>query len=171
MHMDFTYAPLGMGFAALMYLVGNGVWMNRLSRRRIWAGWLIWAATAAGVLLLGAAMENRLAGGEGVWATLTAADGEKHWIILTLYALMSVPAAACVMFRISCGWTRFATLFIAVLVFIPMGAQLQDPDSGHLLESLGITLATVGLIWGWSVLLDVEPEHRRRTVPVEEANR
>ncbi len=164
MHLDFTYAPLGMAFAALMYVLGNALWMNHLARRRLWAGWLLWGASALLVLLAGGAIENRLAGGDGIWQTLSAADGEKHWIIVTLYALMSVPAAASVIFRVDARWTRIAVMLVALLIFIPLGAQLHDPENSHTLFSLGATLAVVGLLWGWSVMLDEDPARlpRRR---------
>ncbi|MDX8401793.1 MAG: hypothetical protein R8K47_04090 [Mariprofundaceae bacterium] len=170
MHLDFTYAPLGMAFAALMYVIGNAAWMNHLARRRLWAGWLMWFLSAVLVLLAGGAIENRLAGGAGAWATLTSADNEKHWIIVTLYALMSVPAAASVIFRLDTRWTRIAVTLVALLVFIPLGAQLHDPENSRILFSLGAALAVIGLLWGWSIMLDEEPAPHRKTVPVEEMN-
>ncbi|RMH62533.1 MAG: hypothetical protein D6678_01010 [Zetaproteobacteria bacterium] len=169
MHIDFQYAQWGMIFAALIYVIGNATWTNHIARRHRWAGWLMWIVAAVLVLVAGAAVEARLAGGETL-ATLTQADGEKHWIILTLFALLSVPGAACVLFRQSVAWTRFAVSACALLLFIPLGTQINDPNDPRLSLSLGITLAVVGILWMLSMLLDSEPEHRRKTVPVEEAD-
>ncbi len=171
MPVDFQLAHWGMIYAALLYVLGNAVWTNELARRRIWAGWMMWGLSAVIVLLAGAAIEVRLSGHGSVLALLTDVDGEKHWIIVTLFALLSVPGAACVMFRQSKALTRLAVAAIALLLFIPMGAQLHDPHDSRLALSLGITLAVVALAWLVSTLLDAEPEHRRRTVPVEEADR
>ncbi len=170
MHIDFTFAPWGMIFAAFMYIVGNGVWQNGLARQRIWLGWLLWVLSAAAILVLGAAIEIRLGGGESIVDQLTSVDIENHWITLTLYALLSVPAAASVLFRQDLAWTRLAVCATALLVFIPLGSQINDPDDSRLAFSLGITLAVVGLMWFWSLLFDVEPEHQRKTIPVEEAD-
>ena len=35
MHIEFTNAPWGMAFAALMYLIGNGIWINHLVRHKL----------------------------------------------------------------------------------------------------------------------------------------
>ena len=168
MNTDFSFAPWGMAYAALMYVIGNGVWTNYLVRKKPWTGWLMWSATALLVVIAGAAIQLRLGGGEGVWAIISSTSAESHWIVLTLYALLSIPGAASVMFRQSVGWSRFGILITALLVFIPLGAQLNDPASNHLALSLGITLAVCGLMWAWSILLDCEPEHRRKTVPLKE---
>lgn len=157
-----------MAYAALMYIVGNGIWANYLVRQRPWAGWLMWSISALLVVVIGAAIQLRLGGGDGIWSIISSTSGESHWIILTLYALLSIPGAASVLFRQSIAWTRFGILAAALLVFIPLGAQLNDPASKHLTLSLGITLAVCGLMWGWSMLLDAEPEHRRKTVPLKE---
>lgn len=170
MHIDFTFAPWGMVFAAFMYIVGNGVWLNPAARRSVWLGWLFWIISAAAMLVLGAAIELRLGGGEGIMAQLSGVDMENHWIIVTLYALLSVPAAASVMFRQDLNWTRLAVCATAMLIFIPLGSQINDPDDSRLALSLGITLAVVGLMWFWSLFFDVEPEHQRKTVPVEETD-
>jgi len=168
MHTDFTFAPWGMVFAALMYVIGNGVWTNHLARQKLWLGWLMWATTAVLIIFVGAIIELRLSGGSGVWAKLTSVNIENHWIVATLYALLSIPGAASVLFRQSLDWTRIGVSVTALIVFIPLGAQLHDPETGRLLLSLGITLAICGLLWVWSILLDCEPEHMRKTVPLEE---
>jgi len=168
MNTDFAFAPWGMAYAALMYIVGNGVWTNYLVRQKPWTGWLMWSFSAVLVVVIGAAIQLRLGGGEGVLAIIASTSGESHWIVLTLYALLSIPGAAGILFRQSVGWTRFGILVTGLLVFIPLGAQLNDPAGNHLLLSLGITLAVCGLMWTWSMLLDSEPEHRRKTVPLKE---
>jgi len=168
MHIDFSFAPWGMIFAAFMYVVGNGIWMNQLARRNAWLGWLMWLISAIVILILGAAVEVRLAGGEGILNQLSSVAMDNHWIVVTLYALISVPGAASVLFRQETSWTRLAVCATALLIFIPLGSQLSDPDNGRLALSLGITIAVAGLMWFWSLLFDVEPEHQRKTVPVEE---
>ncbi|HXH73242.1 MAG TPA: hypothetical protein VNI58_10550 [Mariprofundaceae bacterium] len=168
MHIDFEFAPWGMFYAALMYIVGNGIWTNHLVRRKQWLGWLMWSASAILVVLAGAVIELRLSGGSGLWADLSSADLEKYWIIATLYALLSFPGAASIIFRQDIAWTRLAVTAIAMLVFIPLGGQLHDPENNRLALSIGITLATCAIMWFWITLLDCEPEHRRKTVPVEE---
>jgi len=168
MHTDFHLAPWGMFFAALMYIVGNGVWANHLVRQKQWLGWLLWSLSAVLILLAGAAIELRLSGEGSLWSTLTGVDPEKHWIIVTLYSLLSVPAAASIIFRQSVAWTRLAITASAILVFIPLGTQLHNPDDSYFAISLGITLATCSIMWFWITLLDCEPKHQRKTVPVEE---
>jgi len=93
---------------------------------------------------------------------------ENHWIIATLYMLMSIPGAASVLFHQSLNWTRLATLSTALIVLIPLGTQLHDPNDPRLALSLGITLALCGILWLWSSMLDCEPAHHRKTVPLEE---
>ncbi len=169
MHIDFSFAPWGMVFAAMMYVVGNGLWTNHLVRHKLWLGWLLWAASALLVIVVGALVELRLSGsGNGIWQTLTAVNIENHWIVATLYALMCVPGAASVLFRQSLAWTRLSTILTAIIIFVPLGAQLHDPNDSRLFISLGITASVCGLIWLWSLLLDCEPVHQRKTVPVEE---
>ncbi len=168
MHTDFTFAPWGMAFAALMYVIGNGVWTNYMARQRPWLGWLMWCVSVALIIFVGAIIELRLAGGSGVWIRLTSVNIENHWIVATLYALLSIPGAASVLFRQSVGWTRLGVLATALIVFIPLGAQLHDSENSRLILSLGLTLAVCGLLWIWSILLDCEPAHQRKTVPLEE---
>ncbi|MFQ5519341.1 MAG: hypothetical protein ACE5E3_04985, partial [Mariprofundus sp.] len=118
---------------------------------------------------VGAVIEQRLGGSEAeIWTLLTSVNIENHWIVATLYALLSIPGAAAVLFRQSVGWTRLGVLTIAVIVFIPLGQQLHDPNDSHLFLSIGITAAVCGLMWLWSMMLDAEPAHQRKTVPVEE---
>jgi len=76
-----------------------------------------------------------------------------------------------VLFRQSVDWTRLGVLATALIVFIPLGAQLNDAENSRLFLSLGVTLATCGLLWIWSMLLDCEPEHIRKTVPLDEMSK
>jgi len=168
MNIDFTFAPWGMAFAALMLVVGNGVWMNHLARDRAWMGWLLWSLSAVVIVILGAAIEQQLGSGSGILSNLGKVNVENHWIVVTLYALISIPAAASVLFRQPVIWTRLATLATAIIVLIPLGRQLQDPNDSRILLSLGIAAAACALIWLWSKLLDCEPKHMRKTVPLEE---
>ncbi len=171
MHIEFTFAPWGMTFAALMYVIGNGIWTNHLVRHKPWLGWPIWSASALILIIIAAAIEIRLSGeSTGIWSRLTEVNGENHWIVVMLYMLLSVPGAAGVLFHQSVNWTRLGVLSIALIVFIPLGMQLNDPNDSRLFLSLGITFATCGLSWLWSVLLDCEPVHQRKTVPVAEAD-
>jgi len=168
MHIEFAFAPWGMAYAALMYVVGNGVWTNHAVRNKPWLGWLVWWVSALLIIVIGAILELRLSGNEGVWSLLTSVNFENHWIVVTLYALISVPGAASVLFRQSVGWTRLSVIAIGLIVLIPLGMQLHDPNDPRLFLSMGITLAACGLIWLWSVLLDCEPGHQRKTVPLAE---
>jgi len=169
MHIDFTFAPWGMTYAALMYVLGNGVWTNHIVRQKPWLGWIAWSASALIIIFIGAVLEVQLSGNKnGVWTVLSSANKENHWIVATLYALMSVPGAAAVLFRQSLGWTRLGVLTVALIVFIPLGMQLHDPNDPRLFLSMGISLAICGLTWLWSVLLDCEPARQRKTVQVME---
>ena len=161
MHIDFQLAPWGMVYAAMIYVLGNAVWTNELSRKRLWLGWLMWSICALLVLVAGAAIEVRLNGEGTIISALTEADGEKHWIITTLFALLSVPGAASVLLRQSLAMTRLAVSSAALLVFIPLGMQLHDPEHSHLALSVGIAIAVVGLTWLISALLDAEPSPKK----------
>lgn len=155
----FELAPWGMFFAGLMYVVGNGVWVNHLVRQRRWLGWLLWSLTAIGMLFLAAAFEVRLdqASELGIWQRLTSVDPENHWIAITLFALMSVPGAASVMLKQDIRWTRFAIIVPALLIFIPVGQQLMNPNDGYTALSLGVAFAVSTAMFVWQMLLDCEP--------------
>jgi len=168
MNIDFALAPWGMAFAGFMYITGNGAWMNHLARKNAWMGWLFWSLSAVIVLILGAAIEQHLAGKSDIWTILSSVNVENHWIIVTLYALISIPGAASVLFGQPASWTQLAVIATSLIVFIPLGMQLHDPNDDRLMLSLGITLAVGGLMWLWSVMLDCDPEYKRKTVPVEE---
>jgi len=148
-------SPLwGLVYAGLMYVLGNGVWVNHLARTRRWAGWGMWLVAGILVIVCGALIENRLdASKMSVWQRLTAADPENHWIVLTLFALMSVPGAASVLLRQNALWTRLALLIPALVVFIPAGLR-----AGGMADAFGTALVVCALVLVWQVLLDQEPE-------------
>ncbi len=145
----------GVIYAAMMYVIGNGVWINHLARKRQWIGWLMWLAAGMTIIVCGAFIETRLAGTHtGVWNRLTSVDLENHWVVLILFALMSVPGAASVIFRQSAIWTRMALIIPALVVFIPLGMQLGSTDGGKILAGLGLALAVSALVFVWHVMLD-----------------
>jgi hypothetical protein len=157
---QFDYAVWGVFFAALLYVLGNGVWVNHLVRERNWLGWLLWSVLGLGLLLVAALFETRLdqAEGMGVLERLTSVDVENHWIAMGLFALMSVPGAASVLLRQSVRWTRVILLMPAILIFIPVGRQLGNPDDSYFLLSMGTTLVVCTVLFLWQLLLDCEPE-------------
>lgn len=159
---QFDNAVWGVFFAALLYVLGNGVWVNHLVRRKIWLGWLTWSLLGGILIVVAAMFETRLdqASGMGVIERLTAVDPENHWIALGLFALLSVPGAASVLTKQSIRWTRIILLLPAILLFIPVGRQLANPDDNYLLLSLGSTAAVCAVLYVWQMLLDCEPEKR-----------
>lgn len=169
MNIDFSLAPWGMTFAALMFLIGNGAWTNHLVRQKPWIGWVIWSLTVPMIIVLGAIIELRLSGKtDSIWFLITSVNFENHWIVATLYMLMSIPGGASVLFGQSLNWTRLATITTALIIFIPLGTQLQDPNDPRLALSMGIALGLSGILWLWSTILDCEPIHHRKTVPLKE---
>jgi hypothetical protein len=157
---QFDYAVWGVFFAALLYILGNGVWVNHLVRERNWLGWLLWSVLGLGLLLVAALFETRLdqAAGMGVLERLTSVDPENHWIAMGLFALMSVPGAASVLLKQSVQWTRVTLLLPAILLFIPVGRQLGNPDDSYFLLSMGTTLVVCTVLFLWQMLLDCEPD-------------
>lgn len=163
MEIDFQYAPWGMFFAAIMYVVGNGVWINHLARKRSWVGWLLWIVSGLLFLVAGAAVETHISSSPvGIWQRLSSVAPTNHWIILTFYALLSFPGAASVLLRQSISWTRITVLAPAIIVLLPVGDQLANPDNNYLSLSIGITLATCAILWLWQSLLDSEPVIKAR---------
>jgi hypothetical protein len=163
MEIDFQYAPWGMFFAAIMYVVGNGVWINHLARKKAWVGWLLWVTSGLLFLVAGAAVENHISSNPvGIWQQLRSVAPTNHWIIMTLYALLSFPGAASVLLRQSISWTRVSIIAPAIIVLLPVGDQLGNPDNHYLALSIGITLATCAILWLWQSLLDCEPAAKPR---------
>ncbi|MDQ6954845.1 MAG: hypothetical protein Q9M20_05320 [Mariprofundaceae bacterium] len=156
---NFEFVSWGMFFAGVMYIIGNGVWVNHLVRERRWLGWVFWILSGVGLLVLAAVFETRLdtASDLGVWQRLTSVDLENHWISLTLFALMSVPGATCVLLKQDVRWTRIALVVPALLIFIPLGKQIANPNDPYTALSLGVALAVTGTILMWQIMLDCEP--------------
>ncbi|MDQ6975259.1 MAG: hypothetical protein Q9M22_01690 [Mariprofundaceae bacterium] len=160
---NFEFAPWGIFFAGLMYVIGNGVWVNHVVRRKRWLGWVLWSLLGCLLLILAAAFDVRMGGSNAsIMDRLTMVDPENHWIALTLFALLSVPGAACVLLKQSVRWTRLALLLPAMLIFLPMGQQLANPNNDYLLLSIGVTLAVCASLVLWQSLLDHEPFEQPR---------
>ncbi|MDX8396404.1 MAG: hypothetical protein R8K22_08330 [Mariprofundaceae bacterium] len=160
MNIAFENAPWGMFFAAALYVLGNGVWANCLVRKRLWVGWILWSILGCFLLVVAALFETRLdvSASMGVWERLSSVNVENHWIALSLLALLSVPGAASVLFKQNVRWTQLAILLPAIIIFIPLGQQLNHPTESYLGLSLGVTLAVCGLMIAWQMLLDCDPE-------------
>ncbi len=154
MEFDTQFGYWGLLIAALMYVVGNGMWINHLARKRQWLGWMMWSISAVILVVVAAAIEAYLStSGGGMADRLTGVDGENHWIAVSLYALMSVPGAASVIFKQGAQETRLALLITAIIVFIPAGMSL-GPESGNIVAGLGLTLGVCTLVFAWQFLLD-----------------
>jgi len=152
----------GIGFAGMMYVIGNGVWTNHLARQKAWMGWLMWLAAAVLIIIVGAFVDIRLSGSQsGLWAQLTGVDKENHWIALTLFALMSVPGAASVILKQASTWTRLALILPAIIVFIPVGMQLGT-GANSIAAGLGLALIVSALMFIWQFMLDTPPEEKQR---------
>ncbi len=161
----FELAPWGMFFAGLMYVIGNGVWVNHLVRERRWLGWLFWSLAAVGMLFLASAFETRLdqASELGVWQRLSSVNFENHWIAVTLFALMSVPGAGSVLLKQDMRWTRLAVIAPALLIFIPVGQQLMNPNDSYTALSLGLAFAVSAAMLVWQMLLDCNPIDKQQS--------
>jgi len=157
---QFDYAIWGVFFAALLYVLGNGVWVNHLVREKSWLGWVLWSALGTVLLIVAALFEVRLdqSAGVGAMDRLASVDPENHWIALGLFALLSVPGATSVLLKQSVRWTRITLQLPAILIFIPVGQQLANPDNNYLLLSLGTTAAVCAALFLWQMLLDCEPD-------------
>jgi len=81
---------------------------------------------------------------------------------------MSVPGAASVLLKQSVRWTRITLLLPAILLFIPVGRQLANPENDYLLLSLAVTAAVCGTLFLWQMLLDCEPEQAHSNEKVAE---
>ncbi|MDQ6950192.1 MAG: hypothetical protein Q9M26_00845 [Mariprofundales bacterium] len=146
----------GASFAAIIYLLGNGIWVNRWARSRPWIGWLTWLISCPVVLIAGAAIENHFGTGSSIIDRLTSVDPQNHWIAIFLYALLSVPGAACVILKQDIRWTRVALMSIALVIFIPAGLNLGKGE-GSISLALGLAGAVCGLLWLWQATLDDDP--------------
>jgi len=93
---------------------------------------------------------------------MSTVDGENHWIALTLYALLSTPGIAANLFSLDLRMTRLALIVPGLVVFIPMGQQLEHPAGSLILFSLGATVAIVGTMLLFQMLLDAEPVKKEK---------
>jgi len=147
----------GIAYASMMYVIGNGVWINHLAREKQWLGWLMWFAAGVLVIIFGALIETRLSGVEsGIWQQLTGVDKENHWIVLVLFALMSVPGAASVILKQTAHWTRIALILPAIVIFIPVGMQLGDSAETNIPAGLGLALIICAMLLIWQFMLDMD---------------
>jgi len=145
----------GIAYASMMYVIGNGAWINHLARKKQWLGWLMWISAGLLVIVIGALIEIRLSGSEsGFWQQLTGVDKENHWIVLVLFALMSVPGAASVILKQKAHWTRMALIIPAIIVFIPVGMQLGAPSGSNIAAGLGLALIICAMLLIWQLMLD-----------------
>jgi len=161
MEMNAQFAIWGIFFMSIMYIVGNVVWTNHLARRRLWWGWFLWLLSGIAIVIIGHSLGNYLGGKSGVDAlfiTLKESNLESYWIIFSLYALMSVPGAGCVIFKQPKSVTLMTLLLPALVVFIPSSIALQQETNIQWL--LGIFIPICTLIWLSQHMLDVEPNHQ-----------
>jgi len=164
MDLNYDHAFWGILFAGIFYVVGNAAWVNKWARERRIVGVLTWAILGFVILLLAASFDMRLDPTltTGLWDRMTSVDGENHWIALTLYALLSTPGIAANLFSLELRMTRLALILPGILVFIPMGKQLEHPEGALMMVSIGATVAVVGTLLLFQMLLDVEPEKRKK---------
>jgi len=148
------YIAWGIAYASMMYVIGNGVWVNHLARKKQRLGWLMWFIAGVLIIVCGALIETRLSTSEsGIWQHLTSVDKENHWIVFILFALMSVPGAASVILKQTTHWTRMALIIPAIVVFIPVGMQLGGGNS-NLMAGLGLALLVCAMLLIWQFMLD-----------------
>jgi hypothetical protein len=164
--MDLNYNDAFWGFlcAGLFYVLGNAAWVNQWARKSRFIAIIIWAAMGVLVLVFAASFDMRLDPKlEGsVLDRLMSVDGENHWIALTLYALLSAPGIAANLFSLELRMTRLALIVPGLIIFIPMGKQLQHPEGSLLLVSLGAAVAVTGILLLFQMLLDAEPEKKTK---------
>jgi len=155
MQFDPQYGYWGLFVAAMMYVIGNGLWANHAVRQRLWLGWVLWGLSAVALIVLAAAIETHIdSTAGGVWKRITSVDAENHWIAAALYALMSVPGAASVIFKQDARWTRLALIVPAMVIFIPAGMQVDSPSADNIVARLGLTAVVCALVLAWQMLLD-----------------
>ncbi len=164
MDLNYNDAYWGFLFAGLFYVLGNGAWVNQWARKSRLIGTLLWLVLGVLVLVFAASLDMRLDPNlqGSIWDRLSSVDGENHWIALTLYALLSAPGISANLFQLELRMTRLALIVPGLIVFIPMGQQLQHPKGSLLLVSLAAAVVVIGLLLIFQMLLDVEPEKKRK---------
>ncbi|MDX8389847.1 MAG: hypothetical protein R8M38_05075 [Mariprofundaceae bacterium] len=155
MEIDSQNAIWGLGFAATIYLLGNGIWVNDLARSRAWLGWLMWLALAVIMIISAAAIELYISTSDtGILDLLGSRDKESYWIAVSLLALMSVPGATSVIFRQPRRWTLLALILPACIVFIPAAVSMSTSAEKGLLLGIGIALILSTLLFLWQRVFD-----------------
>ncbi len=164
MDLNYNHAFWGILFAGIFYVVGNAAWVNQWARKSRFVAILIWAALGALILVFAASFDMRLDPNlqGAVLDRITSVDGENHWIALTLYALLSTPGIAANLFGLDLRMTRLSLVASGLLVFIPIGKQLEHPDGSLILVSIGASVAIIGILLLFQMLLDAEPEKKSR---------
>ena len=164
MDLNYNDAFWGFLFAGLFYVAGNAAWVNQWARKSRFLATLIWAALGVLILVFAASFDMRLDPNlqGSVWDRLTGVDGENHWITMTLYALLSTPGIAANLFRLDLRMTRLSLIVPGLVVFVPMGRQLQHPEGSLMLVSLGAAVAAIGILLALQMLLDAEPEKKKK---------
>jgi len=167
MDLNYNHAFWGVLFAGIFYVLGNAAWVNVWARNKRIMGILIWSVLGVLVLVLAAMFDMRLDGklAMPVGERLMTVDGENHWIALTLYALLSVPGIAANLFSLELRLTRLALIVPGLIIFIPMGRQLEHPDGDLLLFSVGASVITIGVLLLFQMLLDEEPAKKANKEP------
>jgi len=165
MEMNYDHAFWGVFFAGIFYVVGNAAWVNQWARKSRFIGTLIWAALGVVILMFAAVFDMRLDPSldGAVFDRMSAVDGENHWIAMTLYALLSAPGIAANLFGLDLRLTRLALMIPALVVFIPMGKQLEHPEGSLLLFSVGAAVVVLVVLIAFQMLLDAEPEKKTKT--------
>ncbi len=159
MDINYNHAFWGVLFAGIFYVIGNAAWVNQWARSSRLMGTIIWAVCGFIILMVAAMFDMRLDPGleMSVFERMGSVDGENHWIALTLYALLSTPGISANLFSLDLSLTRLSLTLPALVVFIPMGKQLEHPDGALLLYSVGAAVAVVGIVLLFQMLLDIEP--------------
>ncbi|MDX8381443.1 MAG: hypothetical protein R8M14_04965 [Ghiorsea sp.] len=159
MDLNYNDAFWGFLFAGLFYVLGNAAWVNQWARRSRITAILMWVAMGVLVLVFAAFFDMRLDPKlqSSILDRLSTVDGENHWIALTLYALLSAPGIAANLFSLEMRLTKLALIVPGLIVFIPMGKQLQHPEGSLLLVSVGAAVATIATLLLFEILLDAEP--------------
>lgn len=159
MDLNYNHAYWGVLFAGLFYVLGNAAWVNKWARQSRVIGVLLMVALGVIVVVMAAMFDMRLDPKlqASVFDRISSVDGENHWIALTLFALLSAPGIAANLFSLDLRLTRLALILPAILIFIPMGQQLEHPEGPLMLFSVIATLATIAVLLMFQMLLDAEP--------------
>jgi len=164
MDLNYNDAYWGFLFAGLFYVLGNAAWVNQWARNSRFIATIMWAVMGVLVLVFAASFDMRLDPKlqGSVLDRLMSVDGENHWIALTLYALLSAPGIAANLFKLELRMTKLALIVPGLIIFIPMGQQLQHPEGSLLLVSIGSAVAVTGILLLFQMLLDAEPEKKTK---------